>query len=249
MTKDPTDAAASVKIAFRKLPGFTEISEKFANKLRESCSLVRFRMGQPLADPSTLPAQAYWIIEGECRLLCREEGSISTLAKIGPGSSIGVASLLRAEPCEMITASTPVLALSVPDQLIVELYQSDNYFREWCETTIWPAELASILERNQINKTQTVLPIAYKFQQAIRFAQLITTETGLKDQRDKNSGADYNYFIASANSELQIGEKIGNDFEWPAVRPPFNLRIIVLPLASQTVEETSDKVSDKDSVE
>ena len=148
MTKQKNDTSEPLQIAFRKLPGFGEISEQAAEQIRKESSLFRFRIGQPIVDSSSLPVNAYWIIEGECRLFAEEENRLITVGRIGAGSSIGIPSLLRAEPCEKITASTPVVALGLPDHLIVKLYQSETSFKEWAET-IWPAEIISILEQRQ----------------------------------------------------------------------------------------------------
>ena len=60
---------------------------------------------------------------GECRLFGSDNTGLSSLGKIGPGASVGVASLLRAKPCERINASTPATALAIPDELIVTLYE------------------------------------------------------------------------------------------------------------------------------
>ena len=64
---------------------------------------------------------------------------------MGPGSFIGLASLLRAEACEAVTAATDVVAAAIPDQLVVELYKQEDSFRSWCDQQLWPAELAALL--------------------------------------------------------------------------------------------------------
>ena len=64
---------------------------------------------------------------------------------MGPGSFIGLASLLRAEACETVTAATDVVAAAIPDQYVVELYSKEQSFRNWCDQQLWPAELAALL--------------------------------------------------------------------------------------------------------
>ena len=42
-----------------------------------------------------------------------------------------------------------VLALAVPDKL-VEFYVSEPSFREWCDGSLWAAEIAELLREIQI---------------------------------------------------------------------------------------------------
>ena len=229
MTKQKNDTSEPLQVAFRKLPGFGEISEQAAEQIRKESSLFRFRIGQPIVDSSSLPVNAYWIIEGECRLFAEEENRLITVGRIGAGSSIGIPSLLRAEPCEKITASTPVVALGLPDHLIVKLYQSETSFKEWCEKTIWPAEIISILEQedrqlaNSKARTREIFPLA------IRSAELITDSKHFGRSYNDGSRKNYKYFVSSGNTSLEIGSIIQNNQEWPQPRPPFSTRVIGLP--------------------
>ena len=65
MTKEMSDSTPkAMQIPFRKLPGLSNISSEACEKLQNESSLLRFRIGQPLADHKTMPATAYWVIEG-----------------------------------------------------------------------------------------------------------------------------------------------------------------------------------------
>ena len=55
--------------------------------------------------------------------------------------------LLRAEACETVTASTELVAAAIPDQIVVELYTQEPSFRNWCNQELWPAEIAALLEK------------------------------------------------------------------------------------------------------
>ena len=55
-------------------------------------------------------------------------------------------SLLRADPCEEIAAVTDVEAWSIPDDLIAEIYKDDAQFQKWCSNTVFPGELAKLLD-------------------------------------------------------------------------------------------------------
>ena len=242
-----TDTPAMMNLAFRKLPGFSEISEKSVEKLQKASTLLRFQIGHPLADASTMPSQVYWVIEGQCRLLCTDQNSLESLAKIGPGSSIGIASLLRAKPCEKITASTEVIALAVPDSIIVDLYQSENNFREWCDRTIWPAELITILEEKNKNQPVSGQPLNKLLLPAIRSAILVGGSREIGDLEEE-SGGKLDYFLASANTDLSIGSTIKNFKELPNSRPPFNTRVIALPKNIEVPENDVSNTSEDQSI-
>ena len=80
------------------------------------------------------------------RLLGQHNGQLNTLAMLGPGTLVGQASLLRAEGCEEVSAATALEAWALPDRLIAEIYASEASFRAWCNTTVFPSELASLVD-------------------------------------------------------------------------------------------------------
>ena len=175
MKNQTNDTPESMQIAIRNLPGFADISEEAVRKLEKKSSLLRFRIGQPLADSETLPADVYWVIQGECRIFGNDQKELTTLGRIGPGSSVGVASLLSARPCEKITASTPVVALAVSDEQIIELYQAEASFRAWCNQTVWPAEIIALLEKTSEKKAKIELTLQEKLQKAMQGSKLLTS--------------------------------------------------------------------------
>jgi len=119
------------ELPLRQLPAFSGLSEAAERRLRKASRLVRFRLGQDLSEASVLPAQVFVLLRGSCRLLHTAGSRLTTLARLGPGSFVGLASLLRAAPCEAVTAAEEVVALALPDELIVELYGKENSFRCW----------------------------------------------------------------------------------------------------------------------
>ena len=141
MTQASTAGLGAGDIQFRQIAAFAEISDSAEVRLKESIELLRFRIGQPLSEAEALPARVLLLLEGECRLLGKEQGKFATLARMGPGSFVGLASLLRAEACEGVTAVTDLVTAAIPDELIVELYGEEASFA-WCDQQLWPAELA-----------------------------------------------------------------------------------------------------------
>ena len=145
MTQATTAGLDARELHLRQLGAFSEISESAETRLKNSLELLSFRIGQPLCEADALPAQVLLLLQGECRLLGREQGQLTTLARMGPGSFVGLASLLRAEGCETVTASTDLVAAAIPDKIVVELYSQEQTFRNWCDQQLWPAELAALL--------------------------------------------------------------------------------------------------------
>ena len=146
MTQQTPDSTAPITLQFRQLESFANISDDGLRALQEKGSLLRFRIGQALTTNAEIPKNVYWLLDGQCRLLGNEKGRLTTLARLNPGATIGLASLIRANPCESVSAATPVIVVAVPDELIVELYRTEPSFKTWCNQTIWPAEVAELIE-------------------------------------------------------------------------------------------------------
>lgn len=66
--------------------------------------------------PNELSQAVYVIISGVVRFLVvdNKDGQLITLQKGGPGELLGWSSLLVADPCECVSASGLVLAISLP---------------------------------------------------------------------------------------------------------------------------------------
>ena len=135
--------------ALQEHPAFRALSQDGQAKVNQTAKLLRFRIGQTIADSSTMPANVVVLLNGQARLLGREKGQLVTLAKMGPGSVVGLVSLLRGVPCEDASASTESTAVAIPDQCIANLYRDEESFRIWCHQTLWPAELATLIEAIQ----------------------------------------------------------------------------------------------------
>ena len=73
-----------------------------------------FRPGQPLSAEGVLPNQMLLILDGQARLLAREQDKPATLCKLGRDDVVGLASLISAAPCETVHASTNLKAAVCP---------------------------------------------------------------------------------------------------------------------------------------
>ena len=229
MTQASTVGLGAAELHLRQLAAFAEVSEAWEARLKQSVELLRFRIGQPLSDGQALPSQVFLLLQGECRLLGDEQGRLATLMRMGPGSFIGLASLLRAEACETVTAATDVVAAAIPDQLIVELYSQEQSFRSWCDQQLWPAELAALLHTVLQTSAQSDRSLRNKLAPAVQQAQLLSNDTLHNPAALQAAAEGRRLLLASANSNDPIGTVLDPEQPLPAAKPPFALRVISLP--------------------
>ena len=105
---------------------FAELSDAGRQKLEQATQLLRFRIGQALCDGQLIPHQVLLIREGTARLLGEEGHTLITLGRMGPGAVVGLASLLRVQGCELVTAASDLEAWSLPDALVLDELCDDS---------------------------------------------------------------------------------------------------------------------------
>ena len=130
----------------QQLPAFQGCSQAALEKLSASSQIVRFGIGHALSAAGLIPERVLLIISGKARLVGEHNNQLNTFALLGAGNFIGLASLLRAEGCEEVSASTDLEALSFSDELIAEIYTNEPSFRSWCNSNVFPAEITCLLE-------------------------------------------------------------------------------------------------------
>ena len=244
MTQTTPSSADATTIPLRQLGAFSEISEAAEQRLLGELTLLRFRIGQTVSEDRALPAQVILLLQGECRLLGNEQGRLATLVRHGPGTMIGLASLLRAEPCETVTASTDLVAAAIPDQLIVDLYTGEASFRRWCNQKLWPSEVAALLEKLQGSNAQSDRSLQNKLEQLVQQAQLLSSEALVDPLAFKAAAEGRRLFVGSANANVPIGTVLNPEQPLPQAHPPFGLRVISLPdglnAPTQPIEVTTN---------
>jgi subfamily B ATP-binding cassette protein HlyB/CyaB len=126
-------------------PAFHALSTQGASTLCAGVRERRFTTGQPLCLGDLIPSEILWITVGQARLLGRDQGRLGTIEKLGPGDVVGLASLLRVQACEEVSAAAEVEALALPDTLVLELLQSEPSFAQWCSQQLFTAELVALV--------------------------------------------------------------------------------------------------------
>ena len=97
---------------------FKNCLETTLQRIYSEGELVQYSIGHALSTGAIIPNRVLVILKGKVRLIGKHKGQMNSLAQLGVGSVVGLASLLRAEPCEEIGAATKVEAWSIPDTLI-----------------------------------------------------------------------------------------------------------------------------------
>ena len=207
------------------------LSPRGQNAVRQRASLQSFAEGQRLSSADAIGDRVLLLVEGEARLLGERDGRPFTLERLGPGAVVGLASMLRAEPCEAVSAATPVLALAIPDALMLELVTAaeEAPFRDWAQHQLWTAELHALLERQeQVRGGGGFDPAAWRE----RVAALRPRCRALTPQELANAplADDERLVLASANvPDLPVGTLLAADAPLPKARPPLPPRLLVLP--------------------
>tara|TARA_Y100001968_G_scaffold333179_1_gene394555 strand:+ start:1853 stop:4789 length:2937 start_codon:yes stop_codon:yes gene_type:complete len=139
------------QLDLRLIPAFKYISESSLEEIKNNYELLKYEVGQPMSNESIIPDKILVILQGQVRLIHEKNSYRSTIAKLGPYSFIGLASLLNTKGCEYINASSEVITLAIPDTILLNIYKKDEKFRNWCNSNIFLAEIYQI-SKNILNK-------------------------------------------------------------------------------------------------
>jgi len=237
---------ANIQIdTFSNIPGFQGCSDSTLQRICDEGKILSFDIGHSLSTSSFVPDRVLILLNGKARLLAYDNGELCSLGIINPGSLIGLCSLLRAEGCEEISAAANLEAWSIPDTLIAEIYASEPTFRNWCNSTVFPAEVVKILQHIINNCEQS----PYRVQEVL--GEIFPLIKSIRHDKCTNNMSDYSIFIASNNSNAAINTLISKDVELPNKNSPFDLRLLQLPSeivqkleegkTAQTIVNSDDK--------
>ena len=91
-----------MNINIKAIEAFKNISKESLKALEQDIEIVKYSLGEPICKSGVIPNRVLMILEGEARLLEKINNYTSTLAKIGKGYFIGLASLLNAKISRLI---------------------------------------------------------------------------------------------------------------------------------------------------
>ena len=207
---------------FAKVPAFSGCSKSILDEIYAEGKYVKVSLGQALSTSSIISNRVLLILSGKARLLGKHKGQLHSLALLGPGNFVGLASLLRAEACEEVGASTSVEAWEIPDKLIARFYQEHFSFREWCDTTIFPAEIASLADFLLSQKIQSEVGLLDILGEMMKQSKVCNASDEEFEKIDK----EHMTFIASNNSESSLNSIVLDGQVSPKHEGIFNLRLL-----------------------
>ena len=182
---------------------------------------MRFSIGQILTSGEFIPDRVLLIISGTARLIKTSNGKIKSLALIGEGNFVGLASLLRAEACEEISAATVVEALSIPDSLLADIYSQEESFRTWCNSTVFPAEVASLLSKIIQESQDSPFEISDIFKKVLPRFEAVD----IRDLPSSTFSEENRIYLASSNTNLNINKTLQDSTQIPKATGIFDLRL------------------------
>ena len=206
-------------------PAFCGVTESAASVLVNGCNVLRFELGGLLSDANDIAGRILVILQGQARLVARQNGRLTTVNKFGPGSVIGAASLLCGAPCENVIAAEEVIACAISDEIWRELYASEASFRQWCDQQLWPQELLKLLEALEQTIPEAHSSALEKLEDAMQCAERCSPDPAAVDSA-LNAGKQL--YVTSAWSDLTFGQPVRSSMELPACKP-FSLRLVSLP--------------------
>ncbi|MCH9714664.1 MAG: ATP-binding cassette domain-containing protein [Cyanobacteria bacterium] len=210
---------------------FAGLGERGLRRLEQLAERRSFRLGQPLCHDGQIPSEVLVVLTGTARLLVLDGGELRTAEKLGPGSVVGLASLLRALPCEEVAAAAAMEVLAIPDSLILTLLEEEPSFSAWAAGHLFSAELLALLAVLLERRAQAGATLLQGWRDLAPKARLVPpTATALQPWP-----ADQLLFAASHNLvDHPLGAQLDPTAGPPAARGPLPPRLIALPAATLT---------------
>lgn len=113
--------------------------------LRSHLQWLKYHTGQPLLQCDQLPHQVFFIAEGSVRLVATDPVTGPfTLARLGPGDSLGWCGLVRGIPSETALAMEPTLVGALPAKEFLKVLRADPALQKAC-SQVDRSELAQLL--------------------------------------------------------------------------------------------------------
>ena len=233
----------------KNYPPFNGLSQQSNTLLQEKVKIYKCNIGAKIIHRGVLPNRIFLLLKGEARILGINQKQPFTIERIGAGSIVGLASLLRAEACEEVSASSELVIASIEDKDVLELYQNDKHFKNWCDNKVWLAETCAII--NSLTKyvptQKSAEEITNQSKRIQKNVKLLSPSQSTIEQIKDNQLV----VCASANIDgATIGELIDIKKELPKARPPFEPRYLILDkklIDELEANEVESKVQENES--
>tara|TARA_Y100001968_G_scaffold180071_1_gene164948 strand:+ start:8709 stop:11669 length:2961 start_codon:yes stop_codon:yes gene_type:complete len=212
-----------IKINLRSIEAFSDLSDSNIKRIEEDIELLKYTIGQPICEKTTIPNKILIVLNGTARFLAEDENNnTKTISKLSTGSFIGLTSLLRAQGSEYISASSEVIAIAISDNTVIDLYKENVKFKNWCNSKLSIAEVHEIAYKIYSNNPKISSNLNVLKEKLVRNTKLISLENGINYKQDKS-------FINIVSSANIVGKNIGDNLENDEklnIKEPFSGRIL-----------------------
>lgn len=202
-------------------PFFASLSNNSIKLLENNSKYLQYEPGKPLAAKGALPSSVLIIQSGEARLLANDIKGVYTAGRLGEGDVVGLTSLLNAKGCEEVSSISNLVAIQIPDEIIISIYKQDAGFKNWCDSTTFTAEIIALLDEIHESTNSQQSTSVTNLKEIISSCSLVVGEEIKLEAHNE-----FTYIASSANifgiesGEILKGEKVINS------RPPLPARII-----------------------
>ncbi|MEY2644843.1 MAG: hypothetical protein RLZZ611_1492 [Cyanobacteriota bacterium] len=202
-------------------PAVAALAAPLRQELLQTAELRHYAVGQALSLGQQVSSELLLILEGSARLLGRDEGRWVTLERLGPGQWVGLASLLRAGPCEEVASAEPVVAAAIPDSLAVRLIADPGFFAKACSQP-FTAEVAALLDHLLQHEAAAALGLRQALRSAAGQLQLVLGDP-------EELAPELHLYAASCNLQQHAyGARLDVHAGRPASHPPLPARLLAL---------------------
>ena len=98
---------------------------------------------------------------------------MSTITRLKAGDFVGVASLLRAAPCEEVRAASELVAYCLSDDQLLGLVRNDTSIATACRNHVWEAELAALLQSRLERTPKQSRPLSSLLNELLTMARML----------------------------------------------------------------------------
>ena len=106
-------------------------------------------------------------------MLGEQDGRLSTITRLKAGDFVGVASLLRAAPCEEVRAASELVAYCLSDDQLLGLVRNDTSIATACRNHVWEAELAGLLQSRLERTPKQSRPLSSLLNELLTMARML----------------------------------------------------------------------------
>ena len=237
-----TYAGVSIEQRLGSTFPFDQLPMSALESLAKNCQTLRYRIGQPILRRELMPYQLVVIAEGKGRLLGYDpyQKTPMTLELLQPGSVLGLAGLVRKVPCESAIASSEVIAIAVPTNIVEQLMTQHDRFAQAVHSRCYLAEVFDLVGqyfKTQARNVSDLAATARRLQEGAVIANLDAGKVALE-----SPASDRLWFVSTESiyahppGDWLLGDMLDGRID--SHRPTRLLGVDMRQLANQSIPDT-----------